>query len=134
MTDQESVLLPVADTAGDDRPVVTETGGLRGGRCQSCGAGSFPRAYICPSCNNTTIEEAELPGEGSLYTWTTVHISPTFPTPYTLGYIDLSDGLRLLAQVLAPQEQLRCDLPVRLVSSDQSPTGWGFVPVEGATA
>lgn len=130
----EPVLMPVADATEDKPPAVTDDGGLRGGRCASCGAGSFPQAYICPTCNATEIEPATLPGEGSLYSWTTVHVSATFPTPYSLGYVDLADGLRVLGQLVADPDQLSCDLSVRVVATDASPTGWGFRPVEGASA
>lgn len=134
MPEIEAPVAPIADLATTPSDPVTEEGRLRGGRCGDCSASSFPRAEVCPRCNGTRIAAAELPGDGSLYTWTTVHISPTFATPYTLGYVDLSDGLRILTQVLADPQSLKCDAAVRLTRSADSPTGWGVVPVEGASA
>ncbi|WP_413318067.1 OB-fold domain-containing protein [Agrococcus sp. 1P02AA] len=127
----EEVLLPVADAAPREESAVTEDGAIRGGRCASCGASSFPRAFICPTCNATDIAAAQIPGSGSLYSFTTVHISPTFPTPYTLGYVDLEDGLRVMGQVRVPTEDLRCDLPVSARIDLDSPTGWSFRATEG---
>lgn len=127
----DEVLHPVADAAARQGGAVNEDGALHGGRCSNCGASSFPRAFICPSCNATDIETVEIPGNGSLYSFTTVHISPTFPTPYTLGYVDLEDGLRVLGQVRVPPEDLRCDIPVHAHLDPDSPTGWSFRPIEG---
>lgn len=128
---REEVLLPVADATPREDSAITEHGALIGGRCAACGASSFPQAFICPSCNATDITSNEIPGDGSLYSFTTVHISPTFPTPYTLGYVDLKDGLRVLGQVRMPIEDLRCNLPVQASIDDDSPTGWSFRPIEG---
>lgn len=126
MSDLDAAVRPLADLAQPSTDEGAEPTSLLGGQCAACSATSYPRAYICPDCNGTDIEGVELPADGVLYSWTTVHISPTFPTPYTLGYVDLSNGLRVLAQILAGSDPLACDLPVRFVRSDQSPTGWGF--------
>lgn len=128
MTDQTPVLMPVADTAPPAAGPLTDDGALRGGRCEQCAALSFPRAYICHQCNSTDIAAHEIPGRGSLYSFTTVHISPTFDTPYTLGYVDLEGGLRVLGQVFVPQDELACDTRVVAVTTPDSPTGWGFIP------
>lgn len=127
----DEVLQPVPDAAPRAEAAVTDGGALRGGRCADCGARSFPEAFICPSCNSTDITATEIPGMGTLYSFTTVHISPTFPTPYTLGYVDLADGLRVLGQVRGAPEQLRCDAPVQAAIDSESPTGWGFRLSEG---
>lgn len=53
---------------------------------------------------------------GRLYSWSTVHVSASRPVPYTLGYVDLDDGLRVLATLAGDIAELRVDGPVRLVA------------------
>jgi uncharacterized OB-fold protein len=52
---------------------------------------------------------------GRLYSWSTVHVSASRPVPYTLGYVDLDDGLRVLAVLDGEAGELRMDGPVRLL-------------------
>lgn len=52
---------------------------------------------------------------GRLYSWSTVHVSASRPVPYTLGYVDLDDGLRVLALLDGDAAELRMDGPVQLV-------------------
>ena len=71
------------------------------------------------------------PGEpacatGRLYSWSTVHVSASRPVPYTLGYVDLDDGRRVLAQLDGEAGELRMDGPVRLVPGRSELT---FVPL-----
>lgn len=131
MSETVEVLLPFADAAPSSESPVSASGFLRGGRCDACRGESFPQAFVCPACNSTQISSEEISGRGSLYSFTTVHISPTFQTPYSLGYVDLVSGLRVLGQILVPHEDLRCELPVRAVENENSPTGWGFIADEG---
>ncbi len=130
MSDTELVLEPEPDIGEGQPAVLTDSGQLRGGRCRACAAHSFPRAYVCHQCHARDIEIIGLPADGILYSWTTVHISPSFETPYTLGYVDLLPDLRVFAQVLVRQERLACDLPVTVRTTPKSPTGWAFVEKE----
>ncbi|WP_150461542.1 Zn-ribbon domain-containing OB-fold protein [Nesterenkonia ebinurensis] len=131
MSDAELVLEPEPDIGEGQPAVLTGSGLLQGGRCRACAAHSFPRAYVCHRCHASDIEIIELPADGTLYSWTTVHISPAFETPYTLGYVDLLPDLRVFAQVLVTDERLACNLPVTVRTTQQSPTGWAFVEKEG---
>ena len=73
---------------------------LVAGKCTKCGATSFPRSDVCPSCLSTDIAMAHLPSEGSLYSFATVHQAPkSWSVPYHLGYVDLTDGIRVLAHI-----------------------------------
>ena len=103
-----------------------ETGRLHGGRCTSCSALSIPRNFLCYACESDTIEPALLPPVGNLYSYTTIHVSPSFPTPYTVGYVDLDCGIRVLGHVLISQEALACDVAVVGRASELSATGWAF--------
>ena len=50
---------------------------LMGTRCQSCGALFLPPRPMCTSCYGGDMEWTEIPGEGELVAFTTIHIAPT---------------------------------------------------------
>lgn len=73
---------------------------LVAGKCKACGALSFPKAVVCPACLSQDIEAAHLASEGALYSFATVHQAPkNWIVPYHLGYVDLTDGIRVLAHI-----------------------------------
>jgi hypothetical protein len=67
---------------------------------------------------------------GRLYSWSTVHVAAGRATPYTLGYVDLDDGSRVLALLDGDPGVLRIDAPVRLVPG---PGGLTFTLAGGTT-
>ncbi|MCK9915571.1 OB-fold domain-containing protein [Microbacteriaceae bacterium K1510] len=88
---------------------------LVGGRCRTCGALSFPRAAVCTSCLSEDIEAVSLGDEGALYSYSVVHQAPKgWLTPYALGYVDLSDGVRVLAHIDVPHDAIEMDMRVKL--------------------
>jgi uncharacterized OB-fold protein len=88
---------------------------LIGGRCAKCGALSFPRAAVCTECMSEAIDKTELAGEGRVYSFSIVHQAPRgWTTPYALGYVDLTDKVRVLAHIDVPEAALAIDMPVRL--------------------
>ncbi len=103
------------------RPGLFETdasGALRlaASRCQACGAHFFPRRLVCARCLSREMATVLLSTRGTLYTYTTVYQStPDFPTPYVLAYVDLPEGVRLLAQLVgAPPGEARIGMPLAL--------------------
>jgi uncharacterized OB-fold protein len=74
---------------------------LLGMTCRNCGTKAFPAREICSGCGRDDgLSEAELSSEGTLYTFSEVHVAPKgFATPYVIGYVDLADGVRVLGQV-----------------------------------
>ena len=99
---------------------------LVGSVCGSCGDRCFPQRLICSSCASHDLRPLVLAGRGSLYSYTTVHVSSARPTPYTLGYVDLREGPRLLTLVEPHDAPLRIDQPVRLVVHADGT--WSFTP------
>ncbi|HYM90718.1 MAG TPA: OB-fold domain-containing protein, partial [bacterium] len=80
------------------------------------GAHFFPRRLVCARCLSLAMATVPLNTRGTLYTYTTVYQStPEFPTPYLLAYIDLPEGVRLLAQLVGvgPAE-VRIGMPLEL--------------------
>jgi len=93
-------------TIADPRPVVQQgPDGLcrvAGQRCRSCGevaAFAWPR---CPACRGE-VEPAAFGPDGTVWSSTVVRIPlPGRTPPYALAYVDLDDGPRVLAHVVAP--------------------------------
>ena len=59
--------------------------------CRQCGARFFDRRNACASCGSQAgFDDAVLPGEGALRTFTIVSVAaPGVPVPYVAGVIDL---------------------------------------------
>jgi len=110
---------PLADLEEAERSgVVSEHNGarLRGSRCAQCRARFSPSRRVCFECGGRELEETLLGPGGTLYSYTTVHVSASRPTPYTIGYVDLDEGVRVLSIVEGDPGELRPDQRVRLVA------------------
>ncbi|HUE98995.1 MAG TPA: Zn-ribbon domain-containing OB-fold protein [Anaerolineales bacterium] len=81
---------------------------LMGTQCKSCGAKYLPPRPLCVICYGDAMEWIEMPGEGKLAAFTTVHIAPTAmiaagygrDNPYCSGIVTLENGLSISAQIL----------------------------------
>lgn len=74
-------------------------------RCLRCReVAFFPRAH-CPACGSLELASEPASGNGTVYTRTVVHRHghPFFAArcPYVLAWIDLDEGGRMLAEVVA---------------------------------
>jgi uncharacterized protein len=91
------------------------------GRCQNCGAYSFPQREICAYCGpGPEVSRVTLSGEGVVYASTVVRVpsSVGIKSPYCYGYVDLvAAPLRVFAlfggECLPPPRPGTC---VRLVT------------------
>lgn len=92
---------------------------LVGGSCDNCGALFFPSAQVCPECMSEAVVPADLASEGTLYSWSVVHVAPKgWNTPYIAGYVDLADSVRVFAHITgADASALEMDMPVSLTSA-----------------
>lgn len=117
---------------GDGRAV------LVGSRCPDCGCKVFPALESCPSCGAASVEPVELGPEGVLYSRTTVHVGRRpFPRTYTLGMVDLDDGVRVTAQVdgghdLPLDARVECVVGPVSGDADATTTSYRFRAVTGA--
>lgn len=78
---------------------------LLGSRCNDCGIVSFPVAQSCMACSGQDVSVEELPGRGTLWTWTVQQFMPKSPynsgetpetfKPYGVGYLELPGGVRV---------------------------------------
>ncbi len=84
------------------RPLMIDTpaGPALGGTfCHSCGTLSFPARPHCPSClDDERIEMRPLSRRGRLFSYTTAEVGvPAIEAPYSFGFVDLPEGLRIFA-------------------------------------
>ena len=78
---------------------------LLGSRCRDCGIATFPAAESCMACSGQNVSVEELPGRGTLWTWTVQQFMPKTPyksnetmetfKPYGVGYLELPGGVRV---------------------------------------
>jgi uncharacterized OB-fold protein len=95
---------------------------LIGGRCAECGAEMFPRMPVCSSCMSETILAQEMPRRGTLYAFSTVHVTAKkWRKPMRIGYVDLPNGARVFTHLdgddLAIGDEV--DVGVGIVGEDE---------------
>jgi uncharacterized OB-fold protein len=114
---------------------------LIGIQCGRCHISFFPKREFCSNCfQSDRMKEVNLSKMGTLYTYTTVFQGkPNFNAPYSLGFVDLKEGVRIFAPLLdvAP-EDLRIGMEMELVfrpmdwvSGQEEAWVYGFKPYEG---
>ncbi|HXG31422.1 MAG TPA: OB-fold domain-containing protein [Thermodesulfobacteriota bacterium] len=88
-------------------------------RCSYCKKLQVPPAYFCRSCRSEGLEETEMPGEGTLYTYSTVHVplaSLEKEAPYTVVIVELGEGCRVTGRLVNPlPHRLAVGAQVKLV-------------------
>lgn len=73
---------------------------LLGARCSGCEAPIYPVLTVCPHCGGRDFVALPLPAIGTLYCHSVVHMGPRgVDTPYTVGYVDFSEGLRVFGRI-----------------------------------
>lgn len=110
-----------------------DAGRLVGSRCEDCGTVSWPARAVCHHCGSARSAELALSDRGSLITHTTVWVPlPGLEAPYTLGQVDLPEGVRVFAHLHNLNDDTRVPCPVRLVRAEEPesiPPFW-FEPTE----
>lgn len=77
---------------------------LIGGRCDAYGALRFPHRGVCAACQGAAVSPVALSTAGTIYTFTIVrHAPPGYvgEVPYALGIVELPEGLRVAATLVA---------------------------------
>ena len=107
-------------------------GEFRTTKCRACQHISFPPKPICPACWSRDVEWVAMSGRGILASFTEVSAAPKVfaaETPYVLALVDLEEGVRCLSRILAPYDDLRVGIPVRLKIRPAQPLYlFDFVP------
>lgn len=125
-TASPSTVISDLDTTSRSLAATAATGRLQGTRCIDCGARAFPARPVCHRCGGTRLAAHDLGTAGRLYSWTTVRVSSTRNTPYSIGYVDIDDEVRVLGRLLG--EDFAIDDIVEVTTDDQ---GWAFVRTSG---
>lgn len=81
---------------------------LMASRCQDCGELQLPPRPLCPHCHGDRMEWVEVSGEGTLVSFTAVHVGLTAMIeagydrthPYLAGIVQLAEGPMISAQIL----------------------------------
>lgn len=91
---------------------------LEANRCPGCGITFFPPRLICPECHGRDLEETKLAPTGTVLTYTIIRVPPSQfsdQAPYAVAIVELTDGVRLCAQVVdCDFERLAIGMPVRV--------------------
>ncbi|MEK9643993.1 MAG: Zn-ribbon domain-containing OB-fold protein [Alphaproteobacteria bacterium] len=112
---------------------------LIGTECRDCGTKVFPPVHVCPECMSENVSETELSTEGTLYSWSVVHVAPkNWHVPYIAGYVDLPEGVRVFAHIVeADPDAMTMDMGVSLMTAvlgeaDGEPVeSYAFTPAKG---
>ena len=86
-------------------------------QCKVCKRLMFPPRQHCPGCWSKDLQWTSLSGKGKLYARTTVYAAPDIfqeQIPYSVGIIDLDEGVRLIAAVKDEPERVNNDDRVQL--------------------
>jgi len=89
---------------------------LVGSHCKKCGQNFFPIREICPKCfSDREMEKIKLSNHGRLYSYSIVQVAPKrFMPPYAVGYVDFSEGVRVLGQLTTcDPAKLKLDMEVQ---------------------
>src|SRR5688572_6752149 len=91
--------------AGDWR-IHSDGESLLGSECPACGKRAFPKRDYCDACGNEKgMATVPLSRTGILYSYTVVRVAPpAFKVPYTVGFIDLPEDVRVFAQIDADDD------------------------------
>jgi uncharacterized OB-fold protein len=107
---------------------------LCGAQCAQCATRIFPAAPVCPACNSENMQPLPLANAGTLYAFSTVHIAPAaWETPYTIGYVDLPEGVRVFGKVegaaqLAPDARVAVRIEPAAAAPGSAPSAAGGSP------
>jgi len=87
-------------------------------KCSLCGKLYVPPAYFCRSCKSEKLEEAEIPGKGAIYTYSTVYISLATlekEAPYTVAIIEIEGGCKITGRIIeSHSDRLSIGTPVEV--------------------
>jgi uncharacterized OB-fold protein len=124
---EATVSVPIPDLESDSLlGAFPEGKRLAGTRCGQCGQTMIGARVVCSSCVSQDVSRVPLPTTGILYSFTRLHVGGAGVRP--IGYVDLDDGVRTLADIREGAAPLRPDMRVELwVDGD----AWFFTPMAG---
>jgi len=117
---------------------------LAGSSCNACGEVHLGTVHLCPNCGNGSLTSLALHPSGTLWTYTILRFKPPGDfrgsepfKPRPCGLVELPDGVRVLAPLDIPEEDLVIGMHVRLRASplymddaDREVIAFSFAPAE----
>ncbi|MDE0615266.1 MAG: hypothetical protein F4124_02700 [Acidimicrobiia bacterium] len=101
---------PPERAGADPRPELAVREGrilLNGSRCGNCGYPLAVNPPRCPICGSDSMAPATFGPKGTVFSSTVLRVPvPGRTPPFTLAYVDVDDGPRILAHVDGPDEPL----------------------------
>jgi uncharacterized OB-fold protein len=92
--------------------------------CRACGQVVFHPRRHCTCCTSADLEWRDSAGAGTVYTFTVIRQNghPFFRAriPYVVGFVDLDEGFRMLAEIAADPQTLRVDQRVTVTWEDHA--------------
>ena len=101
---------PVIDPFSQTFWEALENGEFLLARCSACESLQFPPRPHCPRCGHSDIGWQPSAGSGVLYASTRVHAAAgpfACMTPYSVGLIDLDEGVRVLTRLMHDASSLQ---------------------------
>jgi len=103
---------------------------LQGSRCSSCGETSLGDNRVCPNCGLDTVAPLPLGKRGTLWTYTVARHKPPGNykgpdpfQPFGMGLVELPEGIRVLAPIDCPVDQLKIGLELEFRASVRPGSG-----------
>jgi uncharacterized protein len=85
--------------------------------CAACGHTWYFERNFCPCCGDTSPQQRQADGAGTVYASTLVHRAPSEEfkalVPYTIVLVDMREGFRLMGHAepgLALDSPVRCEM------------------------
>jgi uncharacterized OB-fold protein len=92
--------------------------------CPACGQVVFHPRRHCTCCTSGDLEWRDSAGAGTVYTFTVIRQNghPFFRAriPYVIGFIDLDEGFRMLAEIAADPQALQVNQRVTVTWEDHA--------------
>lgn len=77
--------------------------------CRTCGRRTAPPAYVCSNCGSDDLVKVDIPGEGEIYSHTTIYVPPSgFEglVPYTVGVVKVAGGLLIAGRLMVANDNV----------------------------
>ncbi len=94
---------------------------LKGVKCRSCGAMAMGERQYCINCTSQDLEEHIFSKYGKVYGCTIIRFAPPPPypqesfKPFPAAWVELEDGLYIIARIEAGLDEVEIGMPVELV-------------------
>jgi uncharacterized protein len=121
MSEQDRVELPVPgwQPLTEGYWLAASQGRLVVQKCLDCGANRWSPAFVCYACQSMKWDWNELPGTGTVFSYTWADQAPIADIPlYNISVIEVDgtqgEPVRIMTRVLADKDTLRVGLPVEV--------------------